>query len=231
MVSVIIPAYNEEKTIGQVIESLRSHPLVEEILVVNDGSTDKTAAIATAAGATVVYSLPVNQGKAAAMHYGVDHAKNDLILFVDADIDGLTHETITELIGAVAGGGFGMAVALRGRGIYWSNKILRIFPAIGGERALSKELWRRLPHHLIKGFQIEIALNYYAKSTGVRMKLIFAPTLRQTIKERKYGLFNGLWRRARMIAEMCVIGIQLYFLDALRIRAYSPAKEKIGTRV
>ena len=58
------------------------------------------------------------------------------------------------------------------------------------------------------------------------MKLIFAPTLRQTIKERKYGLFNGLWRRARMITEMCVIGIQLYFLDALRIKVYSPAKEK-----
>ncbi len=231
MVSVIIPAHNEEKTIGQVIENLRSHPLVEEILVVNDGSTDKTAVIAKAAGATAIYSLPLNQGKAAAMHYGVNHAKNDLILFVDADIEGLTHETVTELIDAVSDRGFGMAVALRGRGVYWSNKILRIFPAIGGERALSKELWGRLPHHLIKGFQIEIALNYYAKSTGAKMKLIFAPTLRQTIKERKYGLLKGLWGRIRMIAEMCAIGIQLYFLDALHIRVYSPAKEETNTRV
>ena len=192
MVSVIIPAHNEEKTIGHVIKNVRSHPLVEEILVVNDGSTDETVATAKAAGATAIYSLPVNQGKAAAMHYGVEHAKNDLILFLDADITGLTHETVTELIGAVSDGGFGMAIALRWRGIYWSNKILRIFPTVSGVRTLTKELWRRLPHHLIKGFQIEIALNYYAKSTGVRMKLIFAPTLRQTIKERKYGLFNGL---------------------------------------
>ncbi|MCR4330672.1 MAG: glycosyltransferase family 2 protein [Patescibacteria group bacterium] len=231
MVSVIIPAHNEEKTIGQVIKSVRSHPSVEEILVVNDGSTDETVAIAKRAGATIVYSFPVNQGKAAAMHYGVNHAKNNLILFLDADIEGLTHETVTELIEAVSNGGFGMAVVLRGRGIYWSNKILRIFPAIGGERVLTKELWGRVPHNLIKGFQIEIALNYYAKSTGARMKLIFAPTLHQTIKERKYGLWNGLLRRARMIEEMCVIGIQLYFLDSLHIRAYNPAQEETDTRV
>ncbi|MCR4330866.1 MAG: glycosyltransferase, partial [Patescibacteria group bacterium] len=54
MVSVIIPAHNEEKTIGQVIKSIRSHSLVEEILVVNDGSTDETVTIAKRAGATIV---------------------------------------------------------------------------------------------------------------------------------------------------------------------------------
>ena len=70
VVAVIIPAYNEERTVARVIRAARSSPAVSRIIVVNDGSTDRTAAFARKAGAEVI-DLPANMGKGAAVAEGV----------------------------------------------------------------------------------------------------------------------------------------------------------------
>ena len=83
--AVIIPAYNEEKSIGKVINSL-PHDLIEEIVVVNNNSTDNTAEVAKNAGATVLTEL--FQGYGAACLNGIAYCNNkefDIILFVDGD--------------------------------------------------------------------------------------------------------------------------------------------------
>ena len=93
-VSLIIPAYNEEKRLGPFLSSLagmiRQHPnMLYEIIVVDDGSKDKTAQVAQAA----ISRLPIlrvikqekNQGKGAAVKTGVMSASGDIIMFMDAD--------------------------------------------------------------------------------------------------------------------------------------------------
>jgi glycosyltransferase involved in cell wall biosynthesis len=82
--SIIIPAYNEAKTIGSVIKKIKElHPDVE-IIVINDGSTDDTATSAKEAGA-FVYNHPYNIGNGAAIKSGIRHASGDILILMDGD--------------------------------------------------------------------------------------------------------------------------------------------------
>jgi glycosyltransferase involved in cell wall biosynthesis len=82
--SIVIPAKNEQHAIGKVISELYSLYPQAEILVINDGSTDQTAAIASTAGAQVI-NHPYSKGNGAAIKTGARHASGDLLLFMDAD--------------------------------------------------------------------------------------------------------------------------------------------------
>ena len=83
-VSVVIPAFNEEDGIGAVVASLMARRPWREVLVVDDGSSDQTAARAEAAGARVVRH-PYNKGNGAAVKTGIREARGDVILLMDAD--------------------------------------------------------------------------------------------------------------------------------------------------
>ena len=209
VVSAIIPARDEGPTIAGVIEPLLGHPLIDEVIVVDDASGDDTAARARAAGASVV-SMPANGGKAAAMALGVEIARNGIVLFADADIIGLSYEMISRIVSPVTSGRYAMYVGIRGRKTYWANRLLRFTPILGGERALRRELWDLVPRDYKKNFQIEIALNFFAKSNGHRMGFEVVRGLSQVIKERKRGLLPGLCQRLSMIADILIVSWRIY---------------------
>ena len=81
---MIIPAYNEEEGIGAVVGAVRAGASWREVLVVDDGSTDRTAERAKGAGARVVRH-PYNKGNGAAVKTGVREATGDVVLLMDAD--------------------------------------------------------------------------------------------------------------------------------------------------
>lgn len=83
-VSIVIPAFNEGASIGEVVGVLRSAAAWREILVVDDGSTDDTADRAAAAGAAVIRH-PYNKGNGAAVKSGIRRAAGDYVLILDAD--------------------------------------------------------------------------------------------------------------------------------------------------
>ena len=83
-VSVVIPAFNEAEAIGRVLERLLAAASWHEVLVIDDGSTDGTAAAASAAGARVVRH-PYNKGNGASVKSGIRAATGDYILILDAD--------------------------------------------------------------------------------------------------------------------------------------------------
>lgn len=215
MVSVIIPAYNEEKTVGAVLLALKGHPLVGEVLLVDDGSTDRTAFIGECLGAYVI-RMRQRRGKAEAMDAGVGKARFPVILFLDADIVGLTPSIVTRIVEPVLFDRYEMFVALRGRKTLFLNKLLRIFPILGGERALSKELWYMVPERFKRGFQIEIALNYYAKKTKKNMGFALFHGLRNTIKERKYGVIRGFIMRIGLCVDVVLVSLRLYVFEKLK---------------
>ncbi len=220
MVSIIIPAYNEEKTIGASVRALFGHPQIREIIVVDDGSSDGTAEIAKAQGARVI-RLARNSGKSAAMDEGVLAAQSDIVCFIDADVTGLDHDKLSRIIGPVVRGEREMHVGVRARDTFLFNRIFHIFPIIGGERALTKSLWNSFPIEHKRGFQIEIALNYAAKQTERGMSSELITGVQHHIKEKKYGLVVGFARRMGMIKDIVLISFGLYVLGFL-YKAFPP---------
>lgn len=90
LVSVIIPAYNEEQTIRQVLESVQALPLEKQIIVVNDGSTDKTYAILeelrNGENLTIVH-CEENRGKGFAIRSGIPSVNGKVVVIQDADME------------------------------------------------------------------------------------------------------------------------------------------------
>ena len=100
LVSVIIPAFNEEQTIGQVIAAVHSLPIEKQIIVVNDGSTDGTDKVLEELRA--VYELTVvhcqkNSGKGFAIRSGLPHVKGQAVIIQDADME-LSPADLPELL-------------------------------------------------------------------------------------------------------------------------------------
>lgn len=83
-VSIVIPAYNEAAVVGDLVAALDRAARWREIIVVDDGSADRTGARAAAAGAAVVRH-PYNKGNGAAIKTGIRHATGDFVLIVDGD--------------------------------------------------------------------------------------------------------------------------------------------------
>ncbi|MCE2401543.1 glycosyltransferase family 2 protein [Candidatus Poribacteria bacterium] len=100
LVSVIIPAYNEEQTIRQVLETVQALPLEKQIIVVNDGSTDDTYTILeelrSDKSLTIVHCKE-NRGKGFAIRSGIPHVKGKAVIIQDADME-LSPNDILQLV-------------------------------------------------------------------------------------------------------------------------------------
>ena len=96
-VSIVIPAYNEEATVAKVVSVARKLSYVDEVIVVDDGSTDRTVEEAENAGATVISHI-INEGKGSAIKTGFKNSHGDIVAFIDADVSNFTSEKIDKII-------------------------------------------------------------------------------------------------------------------------------------
>jgi glycosyltransferase involved in cell wall biosynthesis len=108
--SIVIPAYNEEKFIGTLLERIRSVDLDQlglrrEIIVVDDCSTDRTAAVAEAVPGVRVHRQARNGGKGSAVRAGIGAAKEDLVIIQDADLEYDPEDYLPMLRALLAGQG------------------------------------------------------------------------------------------------------------------------------
>lgn len=96
--TVVIPAFNEEKTVAKVVQTALESGFVDEAIVVDDGSSDATAEKAKGIYRVNVVSHERNLGKGRAIKTGIENASNDVILFLDADLLNITVEKIDKLL-------------------------------------------------------------------------------------------------------------------------------------
>lgn len=199
--AAIIPAFNEEKTIADVVRVLVSSSVVDEVIVVSDGSTDNTVQRAQEAGADKVLHLPKNKGKGAALLHGVTHTNAPVIAFFDADLRGLTEDHVDRVYFPVLSGSKVMNVGFRDKGKF-ITKLLPYLPLIGGERAMRRTILMQIPPEYIQGFMIESALNYYCRTRKLRYGHVFLPGLSMMRKYEKVGWVQSLKEYVTMSFEV-----------------------------
>ena len=201
-ITAIIPAYNEEQTVAAVVRIAHQSDLIDDVLVVSDGSTDNTVDVARAAGARIL-ALSKNHGKGAAMRLGVLDTNAPIILFLDADLLGLTVDHLEKLILPVVTGARVMNVGQRDRGDFINTWVKRLpLPLISGERAVRRDIFLEIPEEYIQGFMVENALNYKCRVKKFRYGSVLMPGLSIRRKYQKVGWKIGLKQYVRMTFQI-----------------------------
>ena len=184
-VAAVIPAWNEADTIAGVVGVARDASLVDEVVVVDNASTDATARVASKAGARVVFEL--EKGKGQAMRAGVAASDADVVVFLDADLLGLTPEHIDDLVRPVLDGEVAMACGLFDRGPFANVVFLRGLPVLTGQRALRRDLFEQLDLTEIRGYRVEAALNSLVAQLELPRRDLVCIGLWHRTKEEKYA--------------------------------------------
>lgn len=201
-VSCIICAYNEEERIGGVLSATAGHPLLDEILVINDGSKDKTEEVAQRFPGVRVITMNPNGGKSRAFAAGVRAARNELLLMLDADLLGITHEALTQLIEPVLRGDVDATLTLRSNSLLLYKMIGLDF--VSGERVYSRALI--VPHldeiSALPGFGLEVYLNNLWIAAGLRIGSVWWKDVVNPRKYTKAGFVKGVADDARMIRQI-----------------------------
>lgn len=200
-VAAIVPAYNEEEQIGAVLAVLTHTPVISEVIVVNDGCTDGTAAVAGKFPVRIV-NLPGNLGKGGALAQGVANTDAPIFFFCDADLVGLRRSHVEALIQPVLQGDADMTVGLFDAGRLATDWAQRIAPFLSGQRALRREVLNDLPDLAVSRYGAEVALSQHADRHGFVVKRVSLPDLSHVMKEEKRGFLLGLAARIRMYWEI-----------------------------
>ena len=211
-ISAILCAYNEGERIEKVLEILTSYFKFEDIIIVNDGYTDNTdEKILKFTDPRIKYlKNEKNMGKGFSMDRAMEEAASNIIFFADADIKGLSHNHIDKILEPVITQEKDMCIGMRDRNIYAIPGVLKYFtPLLGGERAIIKDLWKKIPYNYKRRFQIEVALNFYAKYFG-KGYTYFTINVRHLFKEKKYGFIKGSIYRIWMYFDMIFAYFNLY---------------------
>jgi len=201
-VSAVVPAYNEASRIGAVLKPLVGCSAVDEVIVVDDGSDDGTAEMARQYPVQVV-RLEENCGKARALNEGVMRARNNVLLFLDADLVGLTEAHVEKFIHTYEDSGVDMVVGVFANGRKNTDFAQKFNPYASGQRMLTKKLWERAKINVHEmNYGIEFALSKLAVKEGWSKDKVKLEGVTHVLKEEKRGFSNGIRERFKMYGDM-----------------------------
>ena len=214
-VSVIIPAYNEGQTIGDVILKIRNLYPDFEIIVINDGSKDETGDIAKEAGA-IVYNHPYNIGNGAAIKSGIRIASGDVLIFMDGDGQH-DPEEIKKLLDQMAG--YDMIVGARGRQASWgravANKLynrlasyvadFQIKDLTSGFRAVKARIANNFLYLLPNTYSYPTTLTLCALRSGASLLYVAVQTKERMEGKSKIKVFRDGVRFFLIIMKICML--------------------------
>ena len=201
-VAAIVPAYNEEHRIWSVLSVVENCPQVNEIIVVDDCSTDGTRNCIPSDDGIRAVSLERNLGKGGALWAGVRQTAADVLLFLDADLVGLEEHHIGSLLRPVVEDEAEMCVGVFQGGRMWTDLWQKIVPYISGQRAMRREVFLSAPYLQGARFGVEVALTHHARQCGFRINWVPLVGVTHVMKEEKMGVVSGLGARARMYWDM-----------------------------
>lgn len=197
----IIPAYNEEKNIGHVLSVLKDVDLIKKVIVVSDGSTDDTVNVAKSYGVEII-ELKENRGKGGALKAGLDNFQADVVLFLDADLLGLTEKHVLNLVEPVINDEADMTIGIFEKGRIATDLAQKMAPYLSGQRALKFSLLEKISDLDVARFGVELALNRFMESSNIRVKEVLLYDMSHVMKEEKMGVWKGMAARMKMYWEI-----------------------------
>lgn len=203
-VTAVIPAYNEEQTIADVVKCVKSIDKIQKVIVVSDGSTDSTAEIARECGADVI-ELDENVGKGGAIRAGINECGTEIILFLDADLIGLTEKHVLDLIEPVIDNKTDMTIGIFKNGRMVTDLAQKVTPYLSGQRAIKKSIVDKIPNIDITRYGVEVALTKYVDKFNVRVQEVDLPDMTHVTKEEKLGIIRGVHARLKMYWDIVKI--------------------------
>jgi glycosyltransferase involved in cell wall biosynthesis len=200
-VTAIIPAYNEEKYIRDVLVPLKKVKEITQIIVVSDGSTDNTVQEAMNQDVLVI-NLEENLGKGGALSAGLQYLQEEIVLFLDADLIGLTEQHIISLISPVIHGQADMTVGIFENGRLATDMAQVISPYLSGQRCIRKDWLDQIEDLAVSGFGVEALLTNFANQQKLKVNYVHLPKMSHIMKEEKLGLLKGFAYRIKMYWEI-----------------------------
>jgi len=191
-VDTIIPCYNEEKRVGNVLDVLIKSKYINRVIVVDDCSTDRSTDVIKSFSGVKLVRHNTNQGKGQAIKTGLEYVKSDAVFLCDADLYGLEEQHIKKLTQEYLAHPANIIVGLTDK----SNPILNwlqknTLPLIAGFRIISTDLLRKiLENPIAYGYGLELYTNYVSYKSRKRIRKIRMKGANDVPKYRKeaYGI-------------------------------------------
>lgn len=201
-ISCVICAHNEAPRIGAVLRAVVAHPNLGEVIVVDDGSTDTTAEVVRQFPSVTLISLPENQGKSRAMARGVAASSHNIVMLLDADLQGLEPRHVSMLAEPYLSGAAGVTVSLRKNSLYIYRLLGLDF--VSGERVVEKSLLTEALKSAdsLPRFGIEVFMNKLIIQKKLPIAVVDWRDVTQARKVEKLGFWRGTGAEIRMVFDI-----------------------------
>ena len=201
-ISCIIPAYNEASRIRNVLGAVVGHPLLSEIIVVDDGSKDGTKDVVSSVGGVKLIAKEKNAGKSLALYTGIKESLGEYLMFIDSDLVGLTADNITALIEPIVSAQADVSISLR-RNTPPPWRWIGL-DYISGERVLPKQMMLQHLEEIpkLRRFGFEVFLNSIIISKKYRIKVVPWINVDSPYKYKKDGLWKGVKVDIKMLRDI-----------------------------
>ncbi|MDP7116269.1 MAG: glycosyltransferase [Candidatus Woesearchaeota archaeon] len=189
-VTCILPVYNEGKTVGNVLKVLVNSKMLDNILIINDGSKDNSAKEVKKFKSKKIkfVNLKKNMGKGNAIREGIKGLKTDIVFMCDADLIRFKEQNINEIINPVIKGQVEMCMGIKDNPVRGFTFIYYVFQ-LAGERAMKyKDFKKIMSNPLIEGWGIESVINRYYKDRKLKVRQVGMKGVTHILRAKKEGL-------------------------------------------
>lgn len=219
-VSAIVCVYNEQDTLPVVLNELIKSSYIDEIILVNDGSTDETGEVLNKylfESKLKIIELPYNMGKGYAMSTGINEAKGDILVFIDADLENFNEKYIIQLIYPLLNGEADMVIGQPTENIF--DKLFNPFKPMSGERAVfRKDIIHVVDKIMNTGFGVETVINLYYRANNKKVKFVYLWGLKHLIKLNKYSIDRAIYSYFQEALQISRAVIKNYLLILVIIK-------------